>query len=210
MTQLNLQKIWDPVTRLWHWVLALVVIVNWVFGQFMSFDTVVWHFYLGYSVLGLLAFRILWGIVGPQPVRWKSLFPGPRDIVSYLSKISLREPSGTPGHNPVGSLSVLALIFALLGQGVTGLFIESDDFFESGPLVGYVSEAVVNRMTWLHHQFAKVLLVLVVLHLAAIVFYWIWKRENLVKPMITGWKWVRVDVFKSKKTSLGMAGKNNY
>ncbi len=193
MTQLKLQKIWDPVTRLWHWLLALLVIFNWLFGEFMSFDTVVWHFYLGYAVLGLLAFRILWGLVGPHPVRWKSLFPGPREIVKYLAKFSHREPSGTPGHNPVGSLSVLALIVVLLGQGVTGLFIESDDFFESGPLVAYVSEEVVSGMTWLHHQFAEVLLVLVVLHLAAIVFYRIWKRENLVKPMISGWKWVRVE-----------------
>jgi cytochrome b len=201
VTQLKLQKIWDPVTRLWHWVLALVVILNWVFGEFMSFDTVVWHFYLGYAVLGLLAFRILWGIVGPQNVRWKSLFPGPREIVNYLSKISQREPSGTPGHNPVGSLSALALIVVLLGQGVTGLFIESDDFFESGPLVGYVSEDVISRMTWLHHQFAEVLLVLVALHLAAIIFYRIWKRENLVKPMITGWKWVRVESSESSENN---------
>jgi cytochrome b len=201
VTQLKLQKIWDPVTRLWHWVLALLVILNWVFGEFMSFDTVVWHFYLGYAVLGLLAYRILWGVVGPQNVRWKSLFSGPREIMKYLAKISHREPSGTPGHNPVGSLSVLALIVVLLGQGVTGLFIESDDFFESGPLVGYVSEDVISRMTWLHHQFAEVLLVLVVLHLAAIVFYRIWKRENLVKPMISGWKWVRVETSESPENS---------
>ena len=71
------------------------------------------------------------------------------------------------------------------------MFIESDDFFESAPLVGYVSEATVNSLTWWHHFLAKVLLVLVGLHLAAIIFYLFWKRENLVKPMITGWKWVR-------------------
>ncbi len=203
MTQLKLQKIWDPVTRLWHWVLALIVIINWAFGEFMSFDTIEWHFYLGYTLLGLLAFRILWGFIGPRPVRWKSLFPGPRDIVAYLGKISHREPSGSPGHNPIGSLSVLALLVALLGQGISGLFIESDDFFESGPLVAYVSEAMVNRMTWIHHLSAKVLLVLVILHLAAIVFYRVWKRENLVKAMIIGWKWVRVETSESIENETG-------
>jgi cytochrome b len=193
VTQLKLKKVWDPVTRLWHWFLALIVITNWGFGEFMSFDTIEWHFYLGYSLLGLLAFRILWGFFGPQPVCWKSLLPAPGDVVAYLRGVLHREPSGTPGHNPIGSLSVFALLIALMGQGVSGLFIESDDFFESGPLVAYVSEAVVNRMTWIHHLSAKVLLVLVILHLAAIVFYRIWKRENLVKPMINGWKWVRVE-----------------
>jgi cytochrome b len=191
VSQLELKKIWDPVTRLWHWVLATVVITNWIFGEFMSFDTVTWHFYLGYTVLGLLGFRILWGLVGPVPIRWGSLFPAPQALTAYLSKIGSREPSGTPGHNPLGSLSVLALLLVLAGQAATGLFIETDDFFESGPLISYVSEATVNSLTWWHHFLSKVLLALVVLHLAAIVYYHLWKRENLVKPMITGWKLVR-------------------
>ena len=191
MPQLELQKIWDPVTRLWHWVLAAVVITNWIFGEFMSFDTITWHFYLGYTVLGLLAFRLLWGFVGPVPIAWRSLIPRPKSVTDYLHNIGRREPSGTPGHNPLGSLSVLALLLALAGQAGTGLFIESDDFFESAPLVGYVSEATVNSMTWWHHFLAEVLLVLVGLHLAAIMFYLLWKQENLIKPMITGWKWVR-------------------
>jgi cytochrome b len=191
VSQLELKKIWDPVTRLWHWVLAAVVITNWIFGEFMSFDTVTWHFYLGYAVLGLLGFRILWGLVGPAPIRWRSLFPTPTALIAYLRKIGSREPSGTPGHNPIGSLSVLALLLVLAGQAGTGLFIETDDFFESGPLIGYVSEATVNSLTWWHHFLSKVLLALVGLHLAAIIYYRVWKRENLVKPMITGWKLVR-------------------
>lgn len=162
-------------------------------GEFMSLDTITLHFYLGYTILGLLLFRIFYGFVGPHPVRWKSLFPLPADLVDYLRHILQRQPSGTPGHNPVGSLSVLALLIILMGQALSGLFIESDDFFESAPLVSYASEAIVNRMTWLHHILAKVLLVLVILHLLAIAFYRFWKRENLVKPMINGWKWVRVE-----------------
>jgi cytochrome b len=91
----------------------------------------------------------------------------------------------------LGSLSVIALLLVLAAQAGTGLFIETDDFFESGPLYGYVSEATINSLTWWHHFLSKVLLALVVLHLVAIVFYRLWKREDLIKPMITGWKWVR-------------------
>lgn len=191
MPKLELVKIWDPVTRLWHWVLAAVVITNWIFGEFMSFDTVVWHFYLGYTALGLLAFRLVWGFAGPVPVRWRNLFPHPAALKRYLGHLGKREPSGTPGHNPLGSLSAIALLLVLVGQAGTGLFIETDDFFESGPLYGYVSEATINSLTWWHHFLSKVLLGLVVLHLLAILYYRLWKRENLVKPMITGWKWVR-------------------
>lgn len=83
------------------------------------------------------------------------------------------------------------MLVAITAQAVTGLFIESDDFFEYGPLAGYVSEATVSRLTWWHHFNADLILVLVALHVVAILFYWLWKKENLVKPMITGWKWVK-------------------
>ena len=187
----RLEKIWDPVTRLWHWVLVLSVGVGWSFGRFMSFDTIQWHFYIGYLVLGLMVFRYLWGFIGPQPVRYRALVPTPSALFAYLRRSGIRQPSGTPGHNPVGSLSVILMVLAITAQAVTGLFIQSDDFFEYGPLAGYVSESVVNRMTWWHHLNADFILALVILHVSAILFYWLWKRENLVKPMITGWKWVR-------------------
>lgn len=191
MSKLELKKIWDPLTRFWHWLLAMAVVTNWVFGEFMSFDTVTWHFYLGYAALGLVGFRFLWGFIGPEPVRWSRLFPRPVTVMKYLATIGKREPSGTHGHNPLGSLSVIALLIVLLAQAGTGLFIETDDFFESGPLYGYVSDATISSLTWWHHFLSKVLLALVILHLVAILFYRIWKRENLVMPMITGWKWVR-------------------
>ena len=191
MPRLVREKIWDPVTRLWHWVFVIVVATGWSLGTFMAFETIRWHFYLGYTVLGLLAFRYLWGFVGPKPVRYRALLPTPRATLTYLRRIGRREPSGVAGHNPLGALSVIAMLLAITAQAVTGLFIESEDFFEYGPLTGYVSEAVIDRMTGWHHLIADVVLVLVVLHVAAIVFYLLWKRENLVRPMITGWKQVR-------------------
>ncbi len=190
---LKQKKIWDPVTRLWHWVLVLVIGVGWSFGKFMTFDTVRWHFYLGYAVLALLAFRYLWGFVGPAPIRYRALIPRPGELLAYLRGIGRREPSGTPGHNPLGALSVIAMLLAITAQAVTGLFIESEDFFEYGPLAGYVSEELVRFMTGWHHRIADVVLVLVVLHVAAILFYLVWKRENLIRPMFTGWKWIKSD-----------------
>lgn len=187
------EKIWDPVTRLWHWVLVLAVSVGWSFGKFMSFDTVQWHFYLGYLILGLMLFRYLWGFIGPTPVRYRAILPGPASLLHYLREVGKRQPSGAAGHNPLGSLSVILMLLAIGAQAITGLFIQSDDFFEYGPLNGYVSEAVVNRLTWWHHLNADFILILVVLHVGAILFYLVWKKENLIRPMITGWKWVKRD-----------------
>jgi cytochrome b len=187
------EKIWDPVTRLWHWVLVLSVGVGWSFGKFLSFDNIQWHFYLGYLTLGLMMFRYLWGCIGPAPVRFSALLPTPASLLSYLRKVGQRKPSGTAGHNPLGSLSVILMLLAISAQAMTGMFLESDDFFESGPLAGYVSEATRAQLTWWHHLNADFILILVVLHVGAIFFYLLWKNENLIKPMISGWKWVRRD-----------------
>ncbi|MFT5741856.1 MAG: cytochrome b, partial [Gammaproteobacteria bacterium] len=137
------EKIWDPVTRLWHWVLVVAISAGWSFGKFMSFDTIQWHFYIGYFVLGLMVFRYLWGFVGPQPIRYRALIPGFSETIQYLRNIGKRKPSGSAGHNPVGSLSVIAMVLIITAQASSGLFVESDDFFESGPMVQYVSEATV-------------------------------------------------------------------
>ena len=180
------------MSRLWHWVLAITLSFSWWLGEYMEFDTIDWHFYAGYLMLGLVGFRLLWGFLGPSPVRFKTLLMSPADIFSYLKIMNRREPSGTPGHNPVGSISVLLMIVFISAQAVTGLFIESDDFYESAPLASYVSDETIGWLTWWHHLNAKIILVLVALHVGAVLFYLIWKKENLIKPMFTGWKWVKV------------------
>ena len=200
MAELVREKIWDPVTRLWHWVLVAAVGSGWYFGEFMTFTSIDWHFYCGYTVLGLVAFRLLWGLVGPRPVRLTALIPTPRALLAYLAHVGRRQPSGSAGHNPLGALSVIAMLVLLTAQATTGLFIGSDDFFESGPLRHLVTEALSNRLNWWHHFMAKALLVVVGLHVCAILFYLGWKRENLVLPMITGWKWVRTDTSAARAT----------
>ena len=184
-------SIWDPVTRGWHWVLAASVITGWSLGEFRTFSVMQWHIYCGYLTGVLLVFRYVWGWAGPAPVRHRTLFASLRGIPAYLRHAGDRRPSGMPGHNPVGALSVIAMVLALTAQVVTGLFSEDDALFHSGPLASEVSSATVVMMTGYHNLFAKVVLVLVVLHLAAVLFYLVWKRENLVAPMWHGRKWVK-------------------
>jgi len=185
------EKTWDLITRLWHWSLVLSLFITWILGKTMSFETISWHFYLGYFILGLIIFRLIRGFFGPAEIRFSALISTPKQFISYASTLMARKPSGTPGHNPIGALSVIAMISIILAQTVSGLFIESDDLFEYGPLAGYVSDTVVNKMTWWHHTFANVLFIIVAAHIAAILFYLIWKRENLIKPMINGLKLVK-------------------
>lgn len=141
-----------------------------------------------------MAFRFIWGFVGPAPIRFRTLVPTPSALISYVRGMASRNPSGTPGHNPIGSLWIIGIVLLLTAQASCGLFIVSDDFFESAPLAHLVSDAVSNQLTWWHKLFAKLLLAMVCLHLAAISFYYFWKKENLVVPMITGWKSVKQEL----------------
>ena len=157
-----------------------------------------WHFYCGYVTAGLIVFRYFWAFVGPAPVRASSLLPRYQAIRSYLPTLLNRQPSGSPGHNPIGSLSVIAIVAVLTFQVATGLFAEDDGLFFEGPLASLVSSKTVRSMTSLHHLSAKLVIALVALHLGAILFYLLYKRENLITPMLTGWKLVRTN--KDKKS----------
>ena len=141
----------------------------------------------------LVLFRYVWSGLGPRPVQLATLLRSIGSLRSYLSEIGGRRPSGVPGHNPLGSISILAMVLALTLQVCTGLFSEDDGLFSAGPLASEVSGATVRLMTRIHNLGAKLILALVALHLIAIAFYLIWKKENLVTPMLTGWKWVRTD-----------------
>lgn len=184
-------RVWDLPTRVFHWLLVLSVCTGWLLGDNLSFSNINWHFYLGYMTIGLLVFRLIWGFIGSAPARLSSLLFSPGEIFGYLRRIGRREPSGVAGHNPIGALSVIAMLVALTVQVATGLISESDDFFTSGPFAGYVDDAVVQAANAVHEINSKILLVLVATHVAALLFYWIWKRENLVGPMLTGSKWIK-------------------
>ena len=125
-----------------------------------------------------MGFRLVWGIIGPSPVRWSTLFKSITGLPRYLLEVGKRQPSGVAGHSPLGALASIALILVVSAQATAGLFVASDDFFEYGPLNGYVSESLANQLTWWHHQLADVILALVALHLAAMAFYLVWKKRT--------------------------------
>jgi cytochrome b len=176
-------RVWDLPTRLFHWLLAaavvgLVITAN-VGGNWMN-----WHLRLGYAVLTLLLFRLVWGFVGGHWSRFGSFLYAPSSVLAYLR--GRAKPEHRVGHTPLGALSVFALLLILLAQVTTGLM-SDDEIAFFGPLVRFVSGDTVVMATSYHKNVGKfIVIALVVLHLAAIVFYkWV-KKDNLVRPMVVG------------------------
>ncbi|MCK8464400.1 cytochrome b/b6 domain-containing protein [Aliiroseovarius sp. S1339] len=186
------QRVWDPVTRLFHWSLVVAVVTGWSLGRFGPTVLSV-HYYMGYTVAALLVLRIYWGFRGPQPVRFRTFIYGPATTLVYIKRMAKRVPSHWPGHNPVGALSVFAMLAVLALQVATGLIADPDDFVNVGPLARWVEFDTARWAASAHRLSSKLLLALVGLHIGAILYYRFWKDEDLVRPMITGWKEVRDD-----------------
>ncbi len=177
----HLVRIWDLPTRLFHWLLALCVIGLVTTAQLGYMD---WHFRLGYAVLTLLVFRLLWGLFGGHWSRFAAFVYSPISLWRYLR--GQGDPSHAIGHTPTGALSVFALLFFLLAQVGTGLF-SDDEIAASGPLTRLASSDLVSLASWYHREVGKrVLIVLVLLHILAILYYLWRKRQNLLRPMLTG------------------------
>ena len=185
--------IWDLPTRLFHWALALCVLVACSSAHRLGSAALRVHFVSGYAVLILVAFRLLWGFAGPYGARFAPFVRGPALTWRYARSLltpsvaTARREARTAGHNPLGVWSVLALLAACLVQAGSGLF-SRDDVASEGPLAALASETLVDRAGALHASGEAVLYVLIGLHVAAIVFYRLVKKENLLKAMITGGK----------------------
>jgi cytochrome b len=190
MAKERLEKVWDPVTRVLHWAMVFCFTASWVFAEFGP-AVMTLHFYFGYTMAALVAMRLIWGIVGPRPVRFASFVKGLPAILAYGRGLFSRAPSLSAGHNPVGALFIIGVLTLLPLQILTGLYSDPEDYINVGPLAETVTIETARRATALHETISGILILLVVIHVAAVVFYYIYKRENLVKPMITGWKRVR-------------------
>jgi cytochrome b len=175
--------VWDAPVRIVHWLIALAMPALWWTAEKGLLD---WHKRLGYAVLGLVAFRLIWGVVGGSTARFSSFVRGPRAVAAYAGKLFRGESVPVIGHNPMGALSVIALIAALGVETGLGLFAVDVDGLESGPLSRFVSFEAGRFAAHWHHRLFNGLLALIVLHLAAIAFYVLVKRDNLVAPMLTG------------------------
>ena len=179
-------RLWDLPTRLFHWALVVLIALQYATGEFDLLD-LRWHFWFGYATLALVLFRILWGLFGSQTSRFSDFVRGPRAVAAYVRAMGRGGAKQSVGHNPVGGWSVLALLTCVLVQAVTGLF-SSDDVDNDGPLAAHVAAATVKAMTRLHHLAQNVLLVLIVLHVGAVLFYRFVQRDDLIGPMISGRK----------------------
>lgn len=178
----NLVRVWDLPTRVFHWALV-VAIVGLVTTAQIGGGAMDWHFRFGYLVLSLLLFRLVWGFAGGHWSRFSSFLVSPGKVIRYLKGHS--EPA-TPGHNPLGALSVMAMLLMLLFQVASGL-ISDDEIAATGPLAKWATGAQIAKATFYHKEVGKLFILgLVVLHIAAILFYRYRKGMNLVRPMVLG------------------------
>ncbi|MEP6504384.1 MAG: cytochrome b/b6 domain-containing protein [Betaproteobacteria bacterium] len=171
--------LWDLPLRVFHWSLVAAVTTAVVTGE-LGGPWIVWHGRAGLLIVGLLVFRFVWGLVGSATSRFASFAPSPGSVVAYL-----RGRWRGIGHNPLGALSVFALLGLLALQAATGLF-GNDDIAFAGPLNHVVDDTLGARVTGWHRLLAWGLFALMALHLLAIVFHVAIKRHRLVRPMITG------------------------
>ncbi len=173
--------VWDPLLRLTHWSFPLLIPAMWWTAEN---DKWALHQRLGLVLLGLLAFRILWGFAGPETARFSRFVKGPRAVIAYLRRGAV-EGGAAIGHSPLGGWSTLVLLGAMLLQVSLGLF-AGDPFDDAtGPLNGLVGVALADAITELHESFVWVIGALVALHLAAIAFYAV-RGDDLLSPMIGG------------------------
>ncbi|CAN7183982.1 cytochrome b/b6 domain-containing protein [Acidovorax sp. Leaf78] len=176
-------RIWDLPVRLFHWALAAGVIGLVVTAK-VGGNAMEWHFRLGYVVLALLVFRIVWGLVGGRWSRFTSFLYSPARLVRHLKGSA--HPEDGIGHSPLGALSVFGLLAVLVAQVATGL-LSDDEIAFAGPLTRFVSNAVVGQATSYHKEIGQYLVIgLVVLHLLAIAFYVLVRRQRIVRPMVHG------------------------
>ncbi|MEY3632678.1 MAG: hypothetical protein RI937_876 [Pseudomonadota bacterium] len=173
-------RVWDLPTRIFHWLLAACIVALLVSGK-IGGEAMVWHARFGLLALALIVFRLAWGVLGPHYARFAEFVKGPVAILDEIRGAARLRP----GHNPLGALSVLAMLLVIGTQAGLGLF-SSDDIAFDGPLARHVSDAVVDFATRWHLRLQWVVIGLVILHLAAIVWHQRIRKHNLLQPMVSG------------------------
>ncbi len=196
-------RVWDWPIRLFHWLLVALFILSWISAE-IGGNAMQYHLWSGYAVLGLVLFRVLWGVVGSETARFAHFMRGPSAVLAYTRSWFKPGYRATLGHNPLGGWSVAALLLALAFQALTGLF-SNDDIANEGPLTHWVSKSTSDLISQVHSGAFNVLLILVILHLLAIVLYRVKHGEDLLKPMLTGDKVVNENVGEPKWSSTWLA-----
>ena len=176
--QVRRVAVWDLPTRLFHWLLVVLIAFSWWSAEEDEIDLHIWS---GLSILTLLVFRLLWGLVGSSTARFANFVRGPSAVLAYLGG----RWRGI-GHTPLGALSVVALLVLLFAQVTTGLINSDDDGFFEGPLAPLVSVDLSEAAHDLHDELFDILLVFIGIHIAAVLFYRLFLGKKLTRAMITG------------------------
>jgi cytochrome b len=180
------RRVWDLPVRLFHWTLVTAVI-----GEFVTNKAGVayfkYHLWLGYLILVLVGFRIIWGFVGTRNALFRNFIKGPITTARYGAALLAGKAKHYTGHNPLGALMVVFLLGGLGVQAALGL-VSNDDIFNNGPLAGYVTKETSQVLTSIHRNFFYALAAAVALHVGAVLFHRFVKGENLVRAMLTGTK----------------------
>lgn len=183
-------RVWDLPTRLFHWSLAATTVALVVTAK-LGGNAMQWHLRLGYVMLTLLLFRLVWGLIGGHWSRFANFVPTPARLARHLTGKEYEDPQQVAdaqrlGHSPLGALSVLGMLAALVAQLVSGLM-SDDEIAFAGSLSRFVSGEWVGQATWFHKDVGQYLLIgLVVLHLLAITFYVLVRRQPLVRAILYG------------------------
>lgn len=182
----NMQKtlIWDLPTRLFHWLLVASLLAQYATAEWLD-NAIQWHFYIGYFTLFLVVFRIMWGVVGTQYAKFSSFVAGPKRVINYLKTVFDRDSAPSVGHNPLGGWFVIVMLVLVAIQAISGLFM-TDDIFLDGPYRQLAGDETLDLMNTLHHLAFDLLLYVIALHIGAVMFYSVFKRQKLVAAMIHG------------------------
>jgi cytochrome b len=176
-------RVWDAPTRLFHWLIVVLVACSWYTGKYGPTRL---HFLSGYCILTLLLFRIGWGFIGSDTSRFRRFLQSPVAAFRHLTHFPRRAPDNEIGHNAAGGWMVLLILALLLARVGTGLF--SNDDFNDAPFAPWAGKSLSDQITGVHQVLINVILVVIALHVLAVILYAIVKRHDLVRPMVTGKK----------------------
>ncbi len=178
-------RVWDAPTRLFHWLLVVLLPACFLAAELGWMD---WHLRLGYAVLALFLFRIAWGFVGSDTARFGRFLTSPLAGLRHLATFRVREPDTQVGHNAAGGWMVLVMLLLIGVELGSGLGANDGLGVYEGPLARHVGEHASDLLTVIHATTKLLLIVAVGLHVLAIVLYAVVKRHDLVRPMLTGKK----------------------
>jgi cytochrome b len=194
-------RVWDLPTRLFHWAIVVLVGFSWLSAQYNWME---WHLLSGYAILALLLFRLVWGLVGSATARFGQFLAGPLATLRHLAHLARREPDHEVGHNAAGGWMVLLMLLLLAVQAVTGLF-ANDDALTEGPLASHVDKSTSDWLSHIHRVNFTFIEILVAAHILAVLTYAVLKRHDLVRPMVTGRKYLPADTPRPRMASLWLA-----